>query len=202
MGLSWLARCARMTGIAAIPIVMMTSLRAAVPPTPGLYEAVLGKPFTPEALLKVLDGFLSRQLAMAMARSRLPGESRNLRATRAPRPPSIRRRVMNRRVSSCLTHSRSQPEGHSDPPAWSHVDRIPPRAHGAGPVHSQTLSARLSRRALQVQGFDAGVSPPRTRPSRACQCPKDNRGHECCRNLQRRRPIMAAICTRDPRPEQ
>ena len=39
---------------------MMTSLRAAVPPTPGLYEAVLGKPFTPDALLKVLDGFVSR----------------------------------------------------------------------------------------------------------------------------------------------
>jgi CheY-like chemotaxis protein len=38
-----------------IPIVMMTSLRAAVPQTPGLYEAVLGKPFTPAALMKVLD---------------------------------------------------------------------------------------------------------------------------------------------------
>ena len=43
-----------------IPIVMMTSLRTAVPSTPGLYEAVLSKPFTPEALLKVLDRFVSR----------------------------------------------------------------------------------------------------------------------------------------------
>lgn len=37
-----------------IPIVMMTSLPGAVPPTPDLYEAVLRKPFTPEALLKVV----------------------------------------------------------------------------------------------------------------------------------------------------
>jgi len=37
-----------------IPIVMMTSLPGAVPPTPDLYEAVLEKPFTPDALLKVL----------------------------------------------------------------------------------------------------------------------------------------------------
>ena len=43
-----------------IPIVMMTSLRTAVPSTPGLYEAVLPKPFTPEALLKVLDRFVNR----------------------------------------------------------------------------------------------------------------------------------------------
>lgn len=43
-----------------IPIVMMTSLRAAVPPTPGLYEAVLGKPFTPDALMKILDSFIER----------------------------------------------------------------------------------------------------------------------------------------------
>jgi CheY-like chemotaxis protein len=46
-----------------IPIVMMTSLRAAVPPTPGLYEAVLGKPFTPAALMKVLDGLIGRASA-------------------------------------------------------------------------------------------------------------------------------------------
>jgi CheY-like chemotaxis protein len=44
-----------------IPIVMMTSLRAAVPATPGLYEAVLGKPFTPEALLRVLDTVTGRE---------------------------------------------------------------------------------------------------------------------------------------------
>jgi CheY-like chemotaxis protein len=42
-----------------IPIVMMTSLQSALPPPPGLYEAVLSKPFTPGALLKVLDRFLS-----------------------------------------------------------------------------------------------------------------------------------------------
>jgi CheY-like chemotaxis protein len=41
-----------------IPIVMMTSLAAAVPSTPGLYEAVLGKPFTPDALLKILGTFV------------------------------------------------------------------------------------------------------------------------------------------------
>jgi CheY-like chemotaxis protein len=46
-----------------IPIVMMTSLRAAVPPTPGLYEAVLAKPFTPSALMKVLDGLIGRSSA-------------------------------------------------------------------------------------------------------------------------------------------
>jgi len=38
-----------------IPIVMMTSLPGAVPSTPDLYEAVLRKPFTPDALLKVLE---------------------------------------------------------------------------------------------------------------------------------------------------
>jgi CheY-like chemotaxis protein len=43
-----------------IPIVMMTSLAAAVP-SPGLYEAILGKPFTPAALMKVLDGCLTRE---------------------------------------------------------------------------------------------------------------------------------------------
>ena len=37
-----------------IPIVMMTSLPSAVRQTSGLYDAVLSKPFTPEALLKVL----------------------------------------------------------------------------------------------------------------------------------------------------
>jgi CheY-like chemotaxis protein len=44
-----------------IPIVMMTSLAAAVPATPGLYEAVLEKPFTPAALLKVLEEFVVRE---------------------------------------------------------------------------------------------------------------------------------------------
>src|SRR6185436_16304478 len=44
-----------------IPIIMMTSLAAAVPSTPGLYEAVLGKPFTPDALLKVLDAHVARE---------------------------------------------------------------------------------------------------------------------------------------------
>jgi len=46
----------------SIPIIMMTSLRTAVPSTPGLYEAVLRKPFTPEALLTVLDRFVSRSV--------------------------------------------------------------------------------------------------------------------------------------------
>jgi CheY-like chemotaxis protein len=44
-----------------IPIVMMTSLAAAVPSTPGLYEVVLAKPFTPNALLKVLDVHIARE---------------------------------------------------------------------------------------------------------------------------------------------
>jgi CheY-like chemotaxis protein len=39
----------------SIPIVMMTSLVTAVPSATGLYDAVLGKPFTPAALLKVLE---------------------------------------------------------------------------------------------------------------------------------------------------
>jgi DNA-binding response OmpR family regulator len=43
-----------------IPIVMMTSLRSAVPQTQGLYEAVLAKPFTPDALMKILDAFIER----------------------------------------------------------------------------------------------------------------------------------------------
>jgi CheY-like chemotaxis protein len=42
-----------------IPIVIMTSLAAAVPSTPGLCEAVLGKPFTPAALMKVLDACMA-----------------------------------------------------------------------------------------------------------------------------------------------
>jgi len=41
-----------------IPIVMMTSLRSAVPQTQGLYDAVLAKPFTPDALMKILDSFI------------------------------------------------------------------------------------------------------------------------------------------------
>lgn len=38
-----------------IPIVVMTSLPSAIPRTSGLYDAVLSKPFTPDALLRVLD---------------------------------------------------------------------------------------------------------------------------------------------------
>jgi len=38
----------------SIPIVMMTSFPSAVPRISDLYEAVLPKPFTPEALLEVL----------------------------------------------------------------------------------------------------------------------------------------------------
>ena len=41
-----------------IPIVMMTSLPGgAVPSHPDLYEAVLRKPFTPDALLRVLHEY-------------------------------------------------------------------------------------------------------------------------------------------------
>ena len=46
-----------------IPIVMMTSLASAVPRTRGLYEAVLAKPFTPEALMKVLEAYVVRESA-------------------------------------------------------------------------------------------------------------------------------------------
>jgi len=56
-----------------IPIVIMTSLPAAVPQTPGLYEAVLGKPFTPEALLKVLDEFIGRASASTLHHGRDAG---------------------------------------------------------------------------------------------------------------------------------
>ena len=72
-----------------IPIVMMTSLRTAVPSTPGLYEAVLSKPFTPEALLKVLDRFVSPSLARATARPTLPSEYASIvgEVEQCPRPP-------------------------------------------------------------------------------------------------------------------
>ena len=59
-----------------IPIVMMTSLAAALPSTPGLYEAVLGKPFTPIALLKVLDTYVARSASQAPTPARRePSES-------------------------------------------------------------------------------------------------------------------------------
>jgi len=38
----------------ATPIIMMTSLPAAVPQAGGLFDAVLPKPFTPELLLKTM----------------------------------------------------------------------------------------------------------------------------------------------------
>ena len=53
-----------------IPIVMMTSLAAAVPSTPGLYEAVLGKPFTPAALLKVLEAYVARESSQNAAKTK------------------------------------------------------------------------------------------------------------------------------------
>jgi CheY-like chemotaxis protein len=40
-----------------IPIVLMTSRRSAMPPAAGLYDAVLIKPFTPAALMKVLQEY-------------------------------------------------------------------------------------------------------------------------------------------------
>ena len=46
-----------------IPIVMMTSLASAVPRTRGLYEAVLAKPFTPEALMKVVETYVGPESA-------------------------------------------------------------------------------------------------------------------------------------------
>jgi CheY-like chemotaxis protein len=41
-----------------IPIVMMTSLPSAVPRQPGLYDALLRKPFTPEMLIDAMHGCL------------------------------------------------------------------------------------------------------------------------------------------------
>jgi CheY-like chemotaxis protein len=41
-----------------IPIVMMTSLPSAVPQQPGLYDALLRKPFTPEMLLDAMNACL------------------------------------------------------------------------------------------------------------------------------------------------
>jgi CheY-like chemotaxis protein len=44
-----------------IPIVMMTSLPSAVPREPGLYDALLRKPFTPDKLLEAMEAcFRSR----------------------------------------------------------------------------------------------------------------------------------------------
>jgi CheY-like chemotaxis protein len=42
-----------------IPIVMMTSLPSAVPQQPGLYDALLRKPFTPEMLIEAMHGCLA-----------------------------------------------------------------------------------------------------------------------------------------------
>jgi CheY-like chemotaxis protein len=46
--------------LAAVPVVMMTARPGAIPPdiTPNL-QAVLSKPFTPDALLEVVDELLS-----------------------------------------------------------------------------------------------------------------------------------------------
>jgi CheY-like chemotaxis protein len=43
----------------ALPLVLMTSLPSAVPPRRELYDAVLTKPFTPDALLTTLDTILA-----------------------------------------------------------------------------------------------------------------------------------------------
>jgi CheY-like chemotaxis protein len=43
----------------AVPVVLMTSLPSAVPPPRELYDAVLTKPFTPDALLTTLDTILA-----------------------------------------------------------------------------------------------------------------------------------------------
>jgi CheY-like chemotaxis protein len=61
-----------------IPIVMMTSLAAAVSSKHGLYEAVLRKPFTPQALLKVLDTYIARESAqLPMDSTREHSDGRN-----------------------------------------------------------------------------------------------------------------------------
>lgn len=44
-----------------IPIVMMTSLPTMRPPSQGLFDGVLRKPFTPELLLETLHGCLANQ---------------------------------------------------------------------------------------------------------------------------------------------
>jgi CheY-like chemotaxis protein len=43
----------------SIPIVMMTSLPSALPEQPGLYDALLRKPFTPEMLLQAMHACLN-----------------------------------------------------------------------------------------------------------------------------------------------
>jgi CheY-like chemotaxis protein len=40
------------------PIIMMTSLPTALPQPAGLFDAVLRKPFTPDLLLKTMEGCL------------------------------------------------------------------------------------------------------------------------------------------------
>jgi DNA-binding response OmpR family regulator len=45
---------------ASIPILMMTSLPAALPPDlPRLYDVYLNKPFTPEAMFEAIEGLLA-----------------------------------------------------------------------------------------------------------------------------------------------
>ena len=122
-----------------IPIVMMTSLAAAVPSDAG---PLRGRPVEAVHAGSAVEG--SRPVPEpASWQWRWRGRD-------SPANPATFGRVEHcgRHLSvashesagpSCLTHSRLQPEGHSGPLAWSHADRIPPRAHGAGPVHSQTL---------------------------------------------------------------
>jgi CheY-like chemotaxis protein len=45
-------------GLASIPLVMMTSLPQALPPEVALCDAMLRKPFTPEALLTTIQRVL------------------------------------------------------------------------------------------------------------------------------------------------
>src|SRR4029453_8737613 len=65
-----------------IPFVIMPSLAAAGPSTPGLYEAVLGKPFTPTALLKVLDAHVARESSRSSETSRKHSEGEKLPAVK------------------------------------------------------------------------------------------------------------------------
>lgn len=56
-GMEMLRRMKSDADFASIPVVMMTSLPQALPREGALYDAILAKPFTPEALLSILRRF-------------------------------------------------------------------------------------------------------------------------------------------------
>jgi CheY-like chemotaxis protein len=55
-----LATAIRGSAHGTLPIVLMTSLPSAVPPPRELYDAILTKPFTPDALLTTVDAIWSK----------------------------------------------------------------------------------------------------------------------------------------------